>query len=291
MTLFPGCRRLWKKWDAWLLAEGPPHCLGIMRIGFGLSVLAEGLTYLPFLRTIASNQGVTLPLLPYPWAAAPSPTMVYVLAAVFLAAAIGFTLGAYYRLSAATLLLMCLTFWHLFLYLFGTSFHRLFLFTLLILLCSNAHETLSVDAWRKRGSWVNWVPVSLLPQRLIALQITFTYVGVAALKLVFKAWQGGEVFSYSLAGMWATPPAFWIIRLNLPMEFYDAVTKGVTLFEFALIWALWTKRWRWVGVAMGIAFHGGIAILMSIWWFLALIPLYAAFWEPQKTLIGTFRQR
>jgi hypothetical protein len=233
-----------------------------------------------------SREGLLLPLYP-PLSTVtiiftPPPVWVaYVIYGSFLCALASFALGYRTRVSATIVLLLYAYYWILTLFHFGTSFDRLFMFMVLVFACSDSGATYSLDMLRERGSFCAARPVSILALRLIAVQITATYIGVGAQKIVLDAWQSGLVLAWGFEGRWATAPAYWILRQNIPLTVYDVLVKLITMWEVTMPVMLWSKKWRSFAFVTGALFHISIAILLSIWWFLALIPSYIVFLKPE----------
>ncbi len=75
-----------------------------------------------------------------------------------------------------------------------------------------------------------------------------------------------------------------IARMNFPLWCYDAFVWLIKMFEISIPFGLWHPRTRWWYFGMGAAFHIGIAILLSIWWFVALIPAYILFFSPEEAI-------
>lgn len=277
--------------DRFFFRACPPHALALLRIGFGAFLLFYWGLKLPHVSMIFSREGLILPFYDSdPPAfmttlfAAPSPTVAWILFVTFLLSLLLFTLGAWARMAAALAALFTLYYWVLSVHLFGTSFDRLYLFFLLVFSVSGAHKTFSLHMWWRRGSFFAWEPISILPQRILALQVTATYLGVGWQKSYLPAWQHGEVLAYGYMGRWATAPAYWVARQNLPMWFFDALNYVVKYFEFSIPFGLWIRRYgvRWFFFVGGALFHTYIAIFLAIWWFLVLIPAYILFFEPEE---------
>jgi len=167
--------------------------------------------------------------------------------------------------------------WQLAVHLFPTSYHRLVLFTLIILCFSNSDRTYSLRMKLTQGSFCAWEPISIFPQRLIALQLTAIYLGAALQKFWLPGWQGGEILSYMLIGNWATPLAYWIARLPLTIAVFDASVWIVKFFLFVLPFGLWIPKLRTASFIGGALFHLCITLLLGPWGFLVMIPLYACF--------------
>ncbi len=276
--------RAW--WSNWFFRTCPPHVLAIFRIAFGgFLVLYWGLQ-IPFVAMLYSKQGLLLPLFTPStfWTLVFTPPPVWVAQLLFwsfLLSLLLFTLGAWTRVSAGVAFLLYVYYWILSLHLFATSFDRLFLFILLVLVFSGCGCTFSFDMFRKRGSICAWEPISILPQRLISLQIAATYLGVGWQKLVLKDWQSGEVIAWGFVGRWATPLAWWVARLNFPMWLFDGMNAIVKAFEITMPFGLWT-RFRWWFFLGGALFHTIITLTLRIWWFMVLIPAYIIYFEPEE---------
>jgi hypothetical protein len=279
--------RLLGAWDRWWLADVPPHALAAVRIGFGAFLLLYWTLKAPILPAMSSGEGLVMPLLgpdspawmtvlfapPPAWAA----WLVY---GALLASLTCLTVGIGARAAAGVSLSLYAYEWMLSLHQFNTSFDRLFLFMLLVLLFSPSDRALSLSMRLKHGSWRAWEPAPVTAQRVLAVQIAATYLGVGWQKLILPDWQGGEIIAVGLIGHWATPPAFAIGRLDLPMWAYDAANNAVKLFELTVPFGLWVPRWQWWFFAMGALFHLSIAVLLGIWWFVILIPAYVLFLDP-----------
>ncbi len=275
------------RWNHFWFRQTPPHLLAIFRIIFGAFLLFYFGIQLPYVAMLYSREGLLMPLYPPDQLLTvvftpPSAAFGYFVFITFLTLLLCFTVGLLTRVAAALIVLLYAYYWVISLFQFGTSFDRLFLFSMLVLTFSGCGKTLSVDMRLRRGSWLAWEPISILPQRILAVQITMTYFGVGWQKLILPAWQWGEVLSWGFVGRWATPPAWWIARLNIPVVYYDALNWIIKAFEVTIPFGLWHRRTRWWFFAGGALFHIGIAILLAIWWFVALIPAYILFFEPEE---------
>ena len=179
-------------------------------------------------------------------------------------------------------ILLCAYFWQLQLHLFPASYNRILFFCLLVLLPGGADRTFSLAMLRQHGSVFAWEPVSILPQRLLSLQITFTFLGVGWQKLWLPSWQTGEILPYSFISRWGTPLAFWFVRLPLTLRFYDHLLFVVKFFEFVVPFGLWIPKTRNAAVAGIAIFLILIASFLSIWWFLFIIPSCILFYPPES---------
>lgn len=291
-----GLLTLWNKWDHWWTRKGPPHLIALLRIAFGAYLLFYFGLRLPHVPILFSEAGLVIPhdmflpenlqflLIP------PSIPTAFVIFGVLMLALLSFTLGCATRTSASIALLLYVYYMLLSFHHYGTSYNRLFLFLLFLFTFSGAGKTFSFEMWRKCGSITAWEPVSVLTQRLIAVQITMTYAVVGWQKVWLPMWQGGEVLYYSFQGMWGTPLAYWFVQQNFPMQLYDFMVFIVKCFEISLPFGLWSRKYRLWFFAGGILFHIGISLfLAAIWWFYAMIACYITFFEPEEVYDATSR--
>lgn len=275
-------------WQSFWFRQAPPHAIAIMRIFFGIYLIAEALCYLPFVPELFSHEGLvfsfgTLHFPDYAWFFdPPAASTAWIIAAVYMVACIGFTLGCLMRTSIVTMIVLWAYYYQLSFFLYHSSYHRIYLLILILLLISGADRTFSVHMWRKKGSIFAWETASILAQRLIAVQLCVTYVGVGLQKTWLPEWQDGMALVASIVARWSTSWGRWVIAQNLPMWFYDLNVKVIEVVEVTMPFGFWLKNWRIPAMLAGIAFHVGIGALMSIWWFVGLIPLYVFFWAPEE---------
>lgn len=272
--------------------SGPPHALALFRIGFAAFLLFYWSLKLPHVAMIFSKEGIVLPYLSAsdlpqflaPIAAAPSAVVAQVLFLLFLLSLTLLLLGSMTRTAAFVAFAFTAYYWNLSLHLFGTSFDQLFLFILLVLGMSPADRTLSIAMMRRHGSVFAWEPAPVTIQRVLALQVSAVYLGVGWQKLLLPDWQSGEILVQGFMGRWATPLAYRMLRLNLPLAFYDASVVIVKCFELLLPFGLWIRRFgiRYIFFAGATIFFIGIALFLAIWWFLVLIPACVLFLEPEE---------
>lgn len=101
----------------------------------------------------------------------------------------------------------------------------------------------------------------------------------------FPDWQGGEILAFAFVNGWSTPLAHIVAQWNLPIVVYDIMTIGVKILQGLLPIGLWMPRYqRWCFLA-GAGFHIGVTLIMGMWWFLLLVPLYAAFVDRERPLL------
>lgn len=267
-----------KKWNTFWLKDGPPHGLALVRICLGIFLLLYASTYAPHVSLLFSNEGLTLPL----HFAAPSPLVAYVVYSFSIVALLGFTFGAYFRVCSVACFFLGLYYWQLQLHMFPSSYNRILCFCLLVLMFSGAHKTFSYDAKRTQGSWTAWQPISVLPQRLIAMQISLTFIGVSLQKWILPMWSTGEILTYTFIGRWSTPLSSYLLKANLPIEFYDFVILVVKILQPLAGIFVWVRPFRLASILFIHSFLLLVALLLGIWWFIFIIPGCILFYSPEE---------
>lgn len=289
-------RTFFRQWDHWWFARVPPHAQALLRIAFALYLLVEAATYLPFVSQMFSDHALTFstwsrffPEAIRPLLDPPAAPIAWAVFSVYLLACVGLLLGFGMCFWLVVLLLLNLYYWQLSFFLFQSSYHRIYFVVQFLLLISGADRTFSLRMLRTHGSVFAWEYISAFPQRLLAIQMTVTYLGVGLQKSWLPDWQDGGALTSSLLHRWATPMGRYVVALNWPFWLWSLFVDGVKLGEFFLPVCLWLKAWRPYAVVAGLGFHAGIAILMSIWWFLPLVPAYIVFWPPEDVYTGCKR--
>ncbi len=249
-------------WQHWWLRDVSSKGLVFFRMCLGIFLLVYAGLYIPHLTVLFSESGLVLPLYSQPL---PSPFVVHVLYTFLILSIFGITFGKFFRIATLATILLGLYFWQLQLHLFPASYNRILLLTLIVLLFSGA------DGKKQK--------ISILPQRLITLQITFTFLGVSLQKWWLPDWQGGEVLAYSMISRWATPLSFWYVQLGLPMWTYDVIVWCVKVLQPLAAIGVWIPRFRLASSIFLITFLILVGALLSIWWFVFLIPAFVLYDE------------
>lgn len=283
-------RRCIDSWNSWWFRRGPAELMGIFRIVFGGYLFCYWAARLPYVHLLYSTDGLVTPYwrpeeLPEYlrfFVAVPDPSTALFLLLVFCAALLLVTLGIGMRVAGIIAVLFNAYYWILSLHVFGTSYDRLYLFTLLVLACSGADRAFSLRMLWKRGSFFVSEEISVLPQRILAAQITATYLGVGLQKFALPDWTSGMILVNGFMGLWATPLAWYVSRLHIPLWFYDRAVEIIMLFELALPFGLWIRRTRWWFILGTAFFHIGVTLFLGIWWFLILIPANIVFFQPEE---------
>ena len=108
------------------------------------------------------------------------------------------------------------------------------------------------------------------------------YLGTGIFKIYLPEWNGGELIFTSLAGDWATPLAFWIIRHDITWGWYDLASMATKVLEVYAAVLLFSPRWQKPLFVAGFFFHLSIALLLSIWQFMLMPLTYVLFVDPHR---------
>jgi len=278
----------WRRWEDWWLRPVPADLLGLFRIVFGLFLLLYWGLMLPDVPLLLSRQGLVQHVIdPYvpaaltPLLAPPSGAVAVALFSLFLLGIVAFTLGVLTRWAGALLIVFHAYFWGVSLHLTWFTIEHLMPVLIAILAFGGSDRAFSLRMQRRHGSWRASEPVSVLAQRLIAVQICATFLGVGWQKAWLPDWKDGTILHVALMGRWATPLGYWVAGLPLPAWFYDGLIVVVKCFEVCLPIGLWSPRWRGWWILGMFLFLFQIALLLSFWWFLILVPLSLSFYEPE----------
>lgn len=266
-------------WQKFFFALVPPHGLALIRIALGLFLLIYWCVYLPRVGMLFSEEGLVIP---YSSALPPIPSVsqAYAIYILILIPIIALLLGWHMRIAGMLLCGAMLYYWLLSFHNFPSSYNRILLFVTFIIALSGADRTLSLRMYRKWRSWTAFEVVPAWPLRIIAIQITALYLGVSLQKAYLPGWQGGEIIAYSFINAWSTPLAYAVARMNIPIIWYDIAAWMTKILHGVLpigLWIPWMQRWCFLGAAL---FHIVITLVMGMWWFLVLIPLYIVFVDP-----------
>lgn len=267
--------------EEWTFRKSPPHALAFFRIAFGAFLLFYWGGMILEVPMRFSTAGLLFPLHDSPLLSfIPSPVIAYIPFLLILFCFFCIMIGAHMRIATLSAFILYVYYQNISLHLFGTSYDRIFMVTLLVLAVSGADRTFSYAMRQKYGTALEWEYISVLPQRLIALQITFVYLGVGYQKIWLPGWKTGEILYYAFIGRWGTPLAYWFAA-HIPMVVFDWLLYTTKAFELLIPFGLWIRpvqKWFFLGGAL---FHTLITITLSIWWFMFLLPSYVIFLEPE----------
>jgi hypothetical protein len=247
------------------------------RILFGAAVLMkawdiqENLLYLTGDRVL---------LIPYAgWLPSPTEPLAYALLAAWVVGGVGFTLGVATRWSAAAMTAAIAVVFVLDQQLYSNHYYLVLVLAPLFTLADTG-ATWSVDALR-RGARET---VAAWPVDLLRIQLSIVY-GFAALAKLNADYLRGEVLDVYLVflGPWEFPDALQTSTV------LTGLAVGSLLVEAYLAVGFWLRgNWRWLALALGVAFHLTIVATMRARWGLTvfsleMFALYALFFSWRRT--------
>lgn len=269
--------------------------MALMRIFYGVYWLVPWLMWMPHVELYFSGEGMYFPkFYPTPggihgpisliaYLTQPvSPLVAWVLYFATALLLVLVTIGWWTRTVLTLFLASFVYHYFLQLHMFGTSFHRLLLIMNAVLILGPCGKALSVDAWlsKKRGETVV-AEYSLWTQQIICVQIACLYMGIAVHKIMSPFWDDGNNVAASFIQEWSTPFAFWVARRPfLTPGAYDLITVGIILWEIAMTFALFSRKWRYAAFFTGAIFHFSTGLVYHIWQFTIITMTYVLFLEP-----------
>jgi hypothetical protein len=231
--------------------------------------------------------------------------------AVMTLAALSITVGVFTRTSCLVLLVAWAQFVEILPYA-DRGIDTLSRLALLVLMCSGAGKTLSVDAVARTGRLAgDGTPIFAYARRLLILQLVVMYFGAAVQKVGITWWPMGHFAAlyYSLQDPAVAAWDFSYLRQQ-PYFFLTQVgTAGTILYQgsyplvLLLLWwrrhpysggriARFANRWRleWIWILIGGFFHVALAVTMNLgifpWAMLALYPI----WLTPDEWLAVFRR-
>ncbi len=154
----------------------------------------------------------------------------------------------------------------------------------ILLVCSPAGNSLSVDSLlgrkfallRKPKQWAPWA------MRLIQLQTSVVYIWTVWHKLKGANWPDGTALYYA-----TRLEALKNVTLSFMLDsmfFIKTLTWSTLVIELALAILLWFKETRWPTLIIGILFHLGIEFTMSIPFFEIVMMCLILSFIPEDTI-------
>ncbi|MGH9183795.1 MAG: HTTM domain-containing protein [Acidimicrobiales bacterium] len=279
-------RRLPGWWEDFWFAPTPTSTLAVVRIGYGVLLLAWSLLLSADLFTFFSDSGLLPEKPPITWTwtvldVFPSKTAIAVLFALQVAAAVCLIVGYRTRLAAVVALVGLTSFQIRNPVVFNSADILLRLFGL-YLVFAPAGVALSVDRWRRHRDRFWEFPLRApWAVRLMQVQLSAVYLFTVWLKLRGTTWNEGTAVSYAMrvgevarfdVPLWVTN---WAPLANL-------LTYTTLAIEVALALFVWNRRARpWV-LGAGVLLHLSILLTVMVGLFSFTMFLgYLAFVPPE----------
>ncbi len=229
--------------------------LALIRIALGLIVLIETLIHLPYTLELYSNLGFHQGQWP-----APPPWLAYTFVIAALVGAAMITLG--WRTRTALLAIFVIR-----AYLLGVdsinekAASSLILVLILTLLFSEAGKCWSIDAKVAKSS--SNLSVSKLPLYYLQFHFAQMYFFAGIVKMLHPEWPSGVALSRILLSRWSTDWGTYI-GLSLPIEGMRLLSLATIVFEITAPWLLFFSKARFFVIPLGLAFHLGIQMSLSV---------------------------
>ncbi len=253
----------------------PASHLAPARVLVGIAAILKSAMLIGAARDVFSPGGINFPW--FSFLPVPSVTAVWAVLAVWVAAAIAFTIGRQARM-AGVVLSVCIA-----IVMFSDRHlysNHLYLLLLLVALLTAAQlrsqrASDASDNNRARALTPLW------PLMLIRVQISVVYFYAAITKLN-NDWLIGESVGSSLMG--TAPGQLFISLVGRPGAI--AVAAATIVLELWLSFALWTESRVRVAIVLGVLFHVGIVIMMLprsdlVVFTLLMVAGYTAFWPDE----------
>lgn len=231
---------------SYLVERVPSRPLGLTRIGVGLAATARSFIALPLLLSLTELDTLRLPYAE--WMPPPSRTLVLVVFAVWVLAAIAFTFGWRIGLSGPALIGAIAATLSLDQQLYA---NHLYLMAWLVLLLTLADAGAGRYLGRPDRPVVRW------PLLLIMAQLSIVYAFSAITKLNSDFMSGSVLAGVLRQGLLPFPES-----LRTP-EFLSIVAALTVFIELFIAVFLWSARLRVIAVALGIGLHLSIVLLME----------------------------
>jgi hypothetical protein len=292
-------KRLLATWDDFWLAPEPTSTVAVVRVAYGVLLLAWAATLGPDLSPFFSTSGL-LPGghdLPWSWSlldAVGSDVVTTVVYGLLVAAAVGLVLGYRTRLAAVVAFVAVISFYRRNPAVFQSGDQALRVFSFYFMFAP-AGVALSLDRWRRaRDRFWQFPERPVWALRLIQVQLSLIYLFTVWGKVRGTRWNDGTAVSYSLR-------IGELVRLELPAWLTTSVavsnvaTYTALAIEFAMAVFVWNRRARpWVLTA-GVLLHLFIEVTLRVGFFsLTMFLYYLAWLDPQKVrswLLALARRR
>ncbi len=280
-----------KAWDDFWLTPEPTSTIAVVRIAYGVLLLAWALTLSLNLSTFFGTSGILPqgPDIPWAWSlldAVGSDLFTVVLFGLLVAAAAGLVLGFHTRLAAVVAFVAVISLHRRNPWVFQAGDMALRVFSFYFMFVP-AGAALSLDRWRRsRAEFWEFPLRSAWPLRLIQVQFSVIYLFSVWTKVRGTTWNDGTAVSYALR-------IGELVRLDLPASITESLlvsnlaTYATLAVELGLAVLVWNRRARpWVLVA-GVAFHLAIEVTVRVGFFsLTMFVYYLAWLHPESVRMG-----
>lgn len=287
----------WRGWERLFFTPTSTAPLAVLRVAYGLVLIAWTVTQLPYLFIFYGPNGV-LPdppaVGPWQWGALNSFNSVPALAVVFLAtlvAAVALTIGASPQVASFVVLLGLIALERRNPYVLNSGDVLLRVMAVYLIFAPSG-ESLSWDRWRRdRAHFWEFPRRAPWAMRMLQIQVSIIYLAAVWAKLQGEPWRNGTAVSFALRMLdqLRAPSPELIAGSGLLTEW---LTFGTLLIELSVGILVWNRKLRpWV-LGAGALLHLGIEVFIMIGFFsFAMWALYLAFLSPDWTERTVLRLR
>lgn len=273
------------EWQRFWFLPQPAYTLGLVRIAFGLLMVAWTLSLIPgFYDYFGSTSVAAQPIpSPYRWtvfAALDSDVELMIGSMILLVSAIAMTLGWHSRLASIAVCVLVLSFQRTNPAVFNSG-EVLIRAEALFLALAPCGAALSIDQRRRTGTFWSAQVRSPWALRLLQLQLSIVYLASVRWKMSGDTWPRGTAIAYALRlhDMLLLPAPHWFIANAFLV---NVATWATLALELCIGLFVWNRRLRPWLLAAGVLMHSAIAISIAVGFFSqAMFILYLAFVSPQ----------
>lgn len=285
-----GGRAVFGAWHRFWFTVSPAYTLGLVRIVFGALIISWTLELKTNFDVRFGSQGVVPRAYDGAWTWSvfelfPSDDALLAGWVVLLVAAIALTIGWQSRFAAIVVFVLVMSFERRNPWVFNAGDMLLRVEAIMIMLAP-CGAALSVDQWRRSGSFFSSRECKQWALRLMQVQVSIIYISTVIAKLAGETWQNGTAVMYSLrqSDMIVIQTPQWLTDNLLLM---NGLAWGTLVVEFAIGVLVWNRRCRpWV-LAAGVLLHVGIALSLEVGLFsFAVFVLYLTFLPNDRVKAG-----
>ena len=247
------------RWSAFWFTPEPAYTLGLVRMAFGILVVAWTLAALPDVREIFSVGGAApeYVLHDYQWSLFqiwPGDTALLIAWVVLLLSAVAMAVGWHARVAAILVFVLLSSFHRRGIYVYNAG-DSLIVIIALVLALSCCGAALSLDQRRRTGSFWSAMTVAPWSHRLLQVQLSVIYLFSVQAKLSDKTWVDGSALFYAwhTDGRWAFLSVPESLSTNAVLV--NVATWVALLIELSIAVLVWNRRCRpWV-LLIGVFLH------------------------------------
>ncbi len=281
-------------WLEFWFRPQPVHVLGMVRIVFGVVIVAWALSLRPDLAEFFTSNGVVAHPRsdPFEWSVFHRGNDILVPIGwwALLLAGIALTVGWHSQLSALVVFVLVLSFQYRNPLVFNAGDVLIRIEALFIALAP-AGAALSLDERRRTGSFWSAQSRAPWPLRLLQIQLTVIYTATFVARLTGEKWPEGTALSYALR-------LDDMLILRVPMLISEnpllmnVGTWAVLVTELLIGILIWFRRLRPAVATIGVTLHLAIMATIAVGFFSpAMFVLYLAFLPTETAQRWVLRSR